>query len=150
MTWLCDREARLHRPGLDTDQRTRLPAPTTRKPRPRAGSGELHGHAGQRGAISEQLVLDLEIAGGRVCRAGLLVIEIAARHPGVRIRASASHAWVTGASEMSSGAPGPPILVGTQPGSSAFDRTRSTAARRSLRAAPSRTRARAHNDERPV
>jgi hypothetical protein len=40
-----------------------------------------------------------------------------------RYSSSNSHAWVTGASEMSSGAPGPPILVGTQPGSSAFDRT---------------------------
>ena len=47
----------------------------------------LQGHAGQRGAISEQSVLDLEIAGGGVCRAGLLVIEIAAGHPGVWIRA---------------------------------------------------------------
>jgi hypothetical protein len=47
----------------------------------------LQGYAGQRGAISEQLVLDLEIVGGGVCRAGLLVIEIAARNPGVRIRA---------------------------------------------------------------
>jgi putative hydrolase of the HAD superfamily len=56
-------------------------------PRPRAGSGGLQGHAGQRGAISEQLVLDLGIAGGGVWRAGLLVIEIAARHPRVRIRA---------------------------------------------------------------
>jgi hypothetical protein len=45
----------------------------------------LQGHAGHRDAISEQSVLDLEIAGGRVCHAGL--------------------------------------LVGTQPGSSAFDRT---------------------------
>ena len=55
--------------------------------RPAAGSGELQGHAGQRGAISEQPVLDLDIVGRRVCRARLLVIEIAARHPCVRIRA---------------------------------------------------------------
>src|SRR3712207_7452487 len=36
---------------------------------------------------------------------------------------TASHAWVTGARDRSSGAEGPPILVGTQPGSTAFDRT---------------------------
>ncbi len=81
------RQARLHRPGLDTDQRTRQPAPATRKSGPQAGAGGLQGHAGQRGAVSQQLVLDLEIAGGGVCRAGLLVIEVAARHPRVRIRA---------------------------------------------------------------
>jgi tellurite resistance protein TehA-like permease len=52
-----------------------------------AGSGELQGHAGERGAISEQPVLDLDIVGRRVCRARLLVVEIAARHPCVRIRA---------------------------------------------------------------
>ncbi len=33
---------------------------------------------------------------------------------------TASQAWVTGAWDMSSGAPGPPILVGTQPGSRAL------------------------------
>jgi Voltage-dependent anion channel len=65
-----------HRPAAAQDGR-----------RARAGSGELQGHAGQRGAISEQPVLGLEIAGRRVCRARLLVIEIAARHPCVRIRA---------------------------------------------------------------
>ena len=84
---IVDRQARLHRPGLDTDQRTRPPATATRKPGPRAGSGGLQGHAGQRGAVFQQLVLDLEIVGGGVCRAGLQVIEVAARHPGVRIRA---------------------------------------------------------------
>jgi hypothetical protein len=47
----------------------------------------LQGHAGQRGAICEQPVLDLGIAGGGMCHAGLLVIEIAARHPCARIRA---------------------------------------------------------------
>src|ERR1700685_3494166 len=36
---IADRQARLHRPGLDTDQQTRPPAPATRKPGPRAGSG---------------------------------------------------------------------------------------------------------------
>ena len=47
----------------------------------------LEGHTGQRGAVAEQSVLNLEIAGGGVCRAGFLVVEIAARHPRVRIRA---------------------------------------------------------------
>ena len=65
-----------HRPAAAQDGR-----------RARAGSGELQGHAGQRGAISEQPVLGLEIVGRRVCRARLLVIEVAARHPCVRIRA---------------------------------------------------------------
>ena len=60
--------------------------------RAHSGSGRglaegLQGHAGQRGAVSEQPVLDLGIAGGGVCRAGLLVVEVAARHPCVRIRA---------------------------------------------------------------
>jgi hypothetical protein len=36
---------------------------------------------------------------------------------------TASHAWVTGARRRSSGAPGPPILVATQPGSTELDRT---------------------------
>ena len=54
---------------------------------PLTASAELQGYAGQLGAIPEQLVLDLGVAGGRVCRAGPLVIEIAARHAGVRIRA---------------------------------------------------------------
>jgi hypothetical protein len=55
--------------------------------RPAAGSGELQGHAGQRGAIAEQPLLGLDIVGRRVCRARLLVIEVAARYPCVRIRA---------------------------------------------------------------
>ena len=53
---------------------------------PRRDPRELQGHAGQRGAIFEQSVLNREIAGGGVWRAGLLVIEIAARHHSVRIR----------------------------------------------------------------
>ena len=36
---------------------------------------------------------------------------------------TASQAWVTGASDMSSGASGPPILVGTQPGSTTLEST---------------------------
>src|SRR5690242_5751265 len=47
----------------------------------------LQGHAGQRGAVAEQSVLDLGIAGGGVYCSGFLVIEIAARHPCARIRA---------------------------------------------------------------
>lgn len=49
--------------------------------------GGLQGHAGQLGAVSEQLVLDVGIAGGGVCRAGFLVVEVAARRPCARIRA---------------------------------------------------------------
>ena len=44
------------------------PALAAGKPGPRGGSAGLQGYAGQLGAISEQLVLELEIAGGRVCR----------------------------------------------------------------------------------
>jgi hypothetical protein len=36
---IAGRQPRLHRLGLDTDQRTRPPAPAARKPGPRAGSG---------------------------------------------------------------------------------------------------------------
>src|ERR1022692_3024320 len=36
---IAGRQARVRRPGLDTDQRTRPPAPAARKPGPRAGSG---------------------------------------------------------------------------------------------------------------
>ena len=65
----------------------RSPHPPRHRRKQRPLSTGLQGYAGQLGAIPEQLVLDLGVAGGRVCRAGPLVIEIAARHPGVRIRA---------------------------------------------------------------
>ncbi|HXL91713.1 MAG TPA: inositol monophosphatase family protein [Streptosporangiaceae bacterium] len=48
---------------------------------------ELQGHTGQPGTVLEQPVLDLGIAGGGECRAGLLVVEVAARDACVRVRA---------------------------------------------------------------
>jgi hypothetical protein len=57
------------------------------RPLCRLAARELQGHAGQRGTIAEQLILDLGIAGGGVCGAGFLVIEVAARPRCVRIRA---------------------------------------------------------------
>ena len=77
---------------VSTDLGWTLTSGPASQPRPPGSLGRrlargLQGHAGQRGAVSQQLVLDLEIAGGGVCRAGFLVIEVAARHPGVRIRA---------------------------------------------------------------
>jgi predicted MFS family arabinose efflux permease len=45
----------------------------------------LQGHAGQRGAVAEQPVLGVVIPGGGVCRAGFLMVEVAARHGGVRV-----------------------------------------------------------------
>src|SRR6266436_1729457 len=79
--------------------------------------------AGDPAAFRQQLVLDLYVPCDRIRLAKLLVVEIFAGRPRHRSSLVASQAWVTCAFCMLPGADGPPILVGTQPGSSALDKT---------------------------
>ena len=70
------------------------------------------------------MLLDIRAPGVGMNPSRLFMIEVLACHPRRRLVADGEPACVTGASERSSGAPAPPILVGTQPGSTEFDRTR--------------------------
>src|SRR5580700_3535742 len=79
--------------------------------------------AGQCRAQVEQAFLHGRRVGGRVDLPAMLVVEVLTAYHRRGSSLVASHACVTGARLRSSGAPGPPILVATQPGSSALEKT---------------------------